>query len=379
MVIIIAAAVLILGIAFYQVVQGSFSALVMAVLTVLCAGASFALYEPLAELLHPYQPAHADAAALIATFIIPLLVLRVLADSFIPGNIVLGVWVDRIAGGTLGIITGMIVVGILMVALQMLPFGASVMTYEPFDDSLQRSSALVPFYCDEFVLGFMNVLSRGSLSSNRRLDQVHDDLLLESFCTRNTARKFGRTGAPPDALRSVAVRLAPVAKWRKDVPRNPLLDEDEVTKLLIVRCEIDTSARDEGDEQDPHQRWRLPGTHFRLVCESGRSYYPLAYLTFGKGGWAAHAAEGKEPPPQVARLLVVRPAAKDVKSLIVDWVYRIRQDDQPGYVTFRRVAKRAFTDQNDFTEKGGKMPPGFNALDREGQSEVGSKRSRRRS
>jgi len=377
MVIIIVAGVLILGIAFYQVVQGLFSALVMSVLTVLCAAAGFALYEPLAELVRPYQPAHADAGALIAIFIISLLVLRTLTDKFIPGNVVLGIWPDRIVGGALGIITGMILVGVLMVALQLLPFGASVMTYEPFDDSLQRSSALAPFYCDEFVLGFMKILSRGSLSSTRRFEDVHDDLLLDSFCTRNTAGKFGRTDATPDALRSIGVYTPPAGTWRKDIPRYPLLDEDEVTKLLVVRCEIDASARDEGDDEGPQQRWRLPATHFRLVCKSGHSYYPVAYLTFGKGGWSAHPAEAKESPAKIAKLVVVRPAGKDAKSLVVDWVYRIRQDNEPEYLVFRRAAKQTVTEKNDFTEKRKRLS-GLRALDREGKTEAGTRRSRPR-
>jgi len=105
MVLIIAAAILVLAIAFFQVLQGIFSALIMAILAVLCAALSFAVYPLVAELLYTTQPAHADALAIIATFILPLLALRILIDRFIPGNVVLGVWADRVAGGILGILT----------------------------------------------------------------------------------------------------------------------------------------------------------------------------------------------------------------------------------------------------------------------------------
>ena len=126
MVLILLALALVIGIAFFQVIQGLFSALIMTILTILSAVVALGYYELLAEMIYEHQPAHADAAALIALFVIPLLTLRVVSDMFIRGNVVLGVWADRIGGGSLGLITGSVMVGILMIALQMLPFGPSV-------------------------------------------------------------------------------------------------------------------------------------------------------------------------------------------------------------------------------------------------------------
>ena len=145
MVIIILATVMVLGIAFYQVIQGLFSALIMTILTVLCAAVAMGYYEPLASaVLYTRQAETADAVALIALFVLPLLGLRMLVDRLIPGNVVFGRWADRIGGGVLGIFSGLIITGVLMVALQMLPFGASVLGYTPFDDALQRDQSLAP-------------------------------------------------------------------------------------------------------------------------------------------------------------------------------------------------------------------------------------------
>ena len=363
MVLIVVAALLILAIAFYQVAQGLFSALVMAILTVLSAAAAFAFYEPLAELLYSRQPTCADAISLIATFVLPLLVLRIVLDRFVGGNVVLGVWPDRVFGGALGLITGTIMVGVLTIAVQMLPFGTSVMTYKPFDDSLQRQQSLAPFYCDQATVGLMKVLSAGSLSGSRRFAAVHDDLLLETFCARNTAGKFGRVDALPDALGKIEVFNAPdsqLAPWRNDVPANPLMAKNQPYKDVIVRCRIDKSARDESGAGDGEQRWRLPATHFRLVTENGQSHYPVAYLTFEAGVWQAHYVV-KEGKTQVAQLVVVRPAKKEMDSLIVDWVYRIPNDEKPQYVVFRRTAKQAAGKAYSKV-----MPPSQQALDREG-------------
>jgi len=381
MALIVFSAILILAIAFFQIVQGLFGALVMAVLTILSALLAFAVYPPLAELLYGAQPAYADAVALMASFIIPLLCLRVLADRFIPANVVLGVWPDRICGGLLGLLVGMVITGVLAVAAQLLPFGPVVMTYRPFDDTLRRTSALAPFYCDEFVLGSVKALSAGSLSAlssgssgaDRQFGRLHDDLLLEAYCARNTAEKFGRTEAPVDSLKRVEFYNAPdtrLAAWRDDVPRNHLLGPAVIDKMLIVRCQIDYSARDEADGQDVVQRWRLPATHFRLVSKTGASYYPLAYLTYDSDGWAAHPAAKSEPGPdgleaaaQIGKLIVIRPVERD-QSLIVDWVYRVPIDEEPRYVVFRRLSRAAPGDKQDHTDQPNLMPPNADALNR---------------
>jgi len=198
------ATILILAIASYQVVQGLFSALVMTILTILAAMVAFNYYELLAPLLHPYQPLHADGLALVALFGVVLLVLRVLYDKFIPGNVLFGLWLNRIGGGLLGVLTGSILVGTLLVAVQLLPFPERFMTYRPFDGSLQRSSRLAPLFPDEFVLGMAKMLSAGSFRTTppNPLGAKHEDLLLEAFCTRNRAGLGGELNVKTDSLSS---------------------------------------------------------------------------------------------------------------------------------------------------------------------------------
>jgi len=388
MALIIIALLLILGIAFFQVIQGVFSALIMTILTILCAAAAFTYYEPLAQLLYTNQPGYADAASLIAVFVIPLLILRILFDRFIRDNVVLGMWVDRIGGGVLGLVTGMIMVGVLAIAVQMLPFHASVLTFKPFDDSLRRRSNLAPFYPDRFTLALMETLSNGSLSGDRRLDKAHDDLLLEAFCVRNTAGCYGRVDATPDSLLGVEVFEAPDrtgAPWRDDVPDNPLLDTLAPTKDVIVRFKLDKSVRDEAPEdpdkdEEPGEYYRLPATHFRMVSATGRSYYPVAYLTYKRDEprgrrWEAHAAEERNERTQIARLIVVRPFVdnKLTGTLSVDWVYRIPTEEKPRYVVFRRTAKKPVRDSIVV-----RMPPSDQALDREAKLRKALPHRRRR-
>ena len=344
MIVQIVVALLVLGIAFYQVVQGMFSALVMVILTVLSAAVAFNFYEPLAAgLLHARQPAYADGAALLGLFILTLLVLRIVSDRFLRGNVVAGVWADRVGGGVCGLITGMVLVGTLMIAAQMLPFGQSILGYRPFDDSLQRDQTLAPFYPDEFTIALVNSLSAGSLSSERKYGQVHDDLLLELFCSRNTGGRHGRVDAPAKAIKNVeAVTIDPDWPHVKKLPR---MAADTPTDILVVRVVVGALARDEEDN-----RWRLPATHFRLVAEDARSYYPLGYLTYVSqelaaernlpdAGWKLIPAPMGAEHPEVGKLIVTRRWTDKAKSLAVDWVYRLPPKAEPAYLVFRRAAK----------------------------------------
>lgn len=339
MALIIVALLLVLGMAFFQVIQGLYSSLIMAILSVLCAVLAFNYYEPMAQMLFTTQPAYAHAISLVALFVLPLLAMRILADKFLPANIVLGVWADRIGGGALGLVTGLICTGVLAVAVQMLPFGPSVMTYVPYNDALQRNQSLQPFRPDEFTLGLVKTLSAGSLAGGTPLSKAHEDLLLEQYAARNTAGKSGRVDALPDSMRILDVfQPSGGQTWEKDVPPNPLLETGDRDRLVVVRVEIHENARDEQDNW-----WRVPATHLRLQTRAGKSHYPLAYLGIGGGRVEAVAAPQESGLAQVGKLLVVREHSQLTPALVIDWVFRIAEDDEPDYVVFRRVAMAQVT------------------------------------
>ncbi len=337
MILALLATILILTIAFFQATQGFYSAMIMAVASLLSAVVAFNYYEPVAGLMYSQQPATADAIALLAIFVILALGLRLAADYFLRGNVVLGVWANRIGGGALGLLTGMILVGVLAVGLQMLPWGPSVLGYEPFDESLQRSSRLIVFAPDDFIVRTIDALSGKSLArrSIHRFADAHDDLVLELFCARNTAGKNGRIDTTTGAL-SVGQAYVSDGTWGRDVPADPRLG-DQITKVVVVRAMVDHGATDKD------HWWRLPGTHFRLVSESGRSYYPLGYMVRTARGMACVAAPSDEGRLQVARLVVESKLSIEDRTLSVDWVYRVVADDDgldcPVAMIFRRVCR----------------------------------------
>jgi len=335
MLLIILATILVAAIAFYQVVQGLFSALIMAFLCIVSLTISFNFHEPLAEVIRKYQPLCAEPAALLCLFVISLIVLRVLTDRYLGRNVVTGVWANRIGGGFLGLVTGMILVGVLTVAIQMLPFGPSILGYRPFADDLRSAQGIAPFYPDDFALGLAKVFSRGSLmtSTENTFQRTHDNLKLELFCARNDAGKGGRGDAAPGSM-SLSGAYAPETysgSWVETVPLNPLLEGEGINKVVVIRAVIDQSARD-GDGW-----WRLPATHFRLVAADGNSYYPIGYLVKSGRGLECIAAPMEDGVPLLARLTVERDS-KDAR-LSVDWVYRIPESEIPAEIIFRRSVR----------------------------------------
>ena len=338
MILALLATILILAIAFFQATQGLYSAMIMAALSLLSAMVAFSYYEPLGALLYSRQPAIADALALLVLFVVLLLGLRLAADYLLHRDLMLGLWTNRIGGGAMGLLVGIILVGVLTVVIQMLPWGASILGYKPFDDTLAKRSRLWLFAPDDFVLGAIDTLSGRSLCQdpNRPFGRVHEDLPLELFCARNTAGKNGRTDTATDAL-SVGQAYVSDGGWGHDVPTDPRLGE-QITKVVVVRATVNRGAMDKDGW------WRLPGTHFRLVTSSGRSYYPVGYMVRTPSGTPqCLPAPSEEGRLQVARLIVEYQAAKD-KRVSVDWVYRLAADDEglgaPMTMVFRRICRR---------------------------------------
>jgi uncharacterized membrane protein required for colicin V production len=396
MIVVIVVALLVLGIAFYQVTQGLFSALIMAILSIICAAVALNYYEPLAQVVaqafdFERNAQMIQAASLFGLFFVPLLVLRWLFDAFIRGNMVFGVWADRIGGGALGVVTGMVCVGILAVAAQMLPTGETVLGYRPFGPDLKRAQRLAPFYPDEFVVGMFRGLSSGAMSGDTRFLRAHDDLLLELYASRNTAGRNGRIDAKPDSMTGVRLFKAPdvtdvkpgdPTQWVKDVPMNPLLGIDQ-DRIYVVRTTVSAAMG------DPDGWLRLPATNFRLTTLKGYDYYPVAYLTYSENKkplpgqnvipasrpsaaaiasrpaapdhWRLSAGSAAENQAAPGDLLVAR-ETKDAKTVTVDWVYRVRKDDEdrPAYVTFRRIARADVAKIEEWKE----APLRADALDR---------------
>jgi hypothetical protein len=360
------AMILIVGIALLQLREGLFSALVFTVATLVASAAALGCYRALAAAtgLISQSPTLIEPLCLGLLFIAILYPLRFVLDKFIGEDIVYGLWIHRIGAVTLGLFAGTIIVGMLMIVIQLLPFGRNVMgLYQPFGPDLQRQASLSPIPADTVTLGLTEMLSAGALSTSTSLADQHPDLLQEAFCRRNTAGLHGRIDTEPDAMKIIGLYTAQPEDISGEVPASGQLDPIHgQPQILVVRVAINASASGDDDW------WRLAGTHFRLHCDCDPlppvDLYPVGYLytTLMRREWLLHPAEMKDGTVDLANLAVVRPldAARYMRSeklseeqinLVVDWVYAIPEKATPTRLVFRGTdmaelpAPKVFADQ----------------------------------
>jgi len=93
---------LVVGLAMFLANEGLYSAVIMALCAIFSAAIAFNFYEPVAGLLTGSIPEHAHAAALAGLFLVPMIVLRILADKLLPGMVHFPYWADRAFGPSPG-------------------------------------------------------------------------------------------------------------------------------------------------------------------------------------------------------------------------------------------------------------------------------------
>jgi hypothetical protein len=195
-------AILMVGvIAYFHYVQGIFSAVLSAIIAVIAAMLAFSYHEIIVRaFLASKMPNVAHALALVALFGIIYLVLRIIFDSAVPGNVRVPVLVDKIGAGVAGAVAGVFATGIFVIAAQTMPLGPAVAGYSRFElvDSLDAKvpSARGGQSTDTYV--------HDVLRSDRKNDAEHQALLLpvDDFASqrRRLASRAAAAGGGPSAL-----------------------------------------------------------------------------------------------------------------------------------------------------------------------------------
>ncbi|MFW6145940.1 MAG: CvpA family protein [Planctomycetota bacterium] len=333
--------VLIAAIVFFQAIHGLFSSLIMALCTLVCTLLAFTYYEPLARLagLHETQPAYGEAIMLVALLVIPLFVLRFLVDNYLPGNVVASMWADRIGGAAFGLVTALLLVGTLVIAMQMLPFDRAILGWDPYTDTLAESDDALLVDAPAFTRGVVRTLSAGSLG-RKPFDKVHEDLRLELWAVRNRD-EGARTDAAPDAARLLNVTDVtdlPMpggaeGTYGTHAPGYPGVDTVD-SRVYLVRVQVTDGA------MDSDRKWRLRGTHFRLVTDRGDGYYPVGYLVYA-GQWQMLSAP-------IGELQITREYSPANRTLTADLLFRVPDVDgetpELARLTFRRSIREPVRD-----------------------------------
>jgi hypothetical protein len=293
--------VLLLGIAFINYIQGMFSATLSAIIAVIAAAVALGFTEPVLAMIKPAKSADiASAGVLCGLFVVTYLLLRLIFDKAIPGNMRLEPTVDKIGAAVMGLIAGVMCTGIIAIATASMPFSSGLGgmytryaleadkevsgSYKPAQGQSQvytifgptKDAAFLPndkdtagnvdpnlsklfIPVDDWTLGLVSSLSSGSLAGERKFSDIHPDYLQELYGQR-TGIQPGARHAAPNFAGSEAVQVqgmyllssvppAPDKGSELPVILKSGLDQQappqKGTPLLVIRAHINASAADD--------------------------------------------------------------------------------------------------------------------------------------
>jgi hypothetical protein len=326
---------IIAAIAYFQAIQGFFSALIMCVLTMLCCAFAFATHEYVAvALLAKWKPDFALPLALAGCFAVPLIILRVVADAIIRRNCLISNLADKIGGAFFGLVAGLLIGGTLAVALQMLPFGEPFLghrrlafTSKDTEAPTEEGLVLSP---DGFAVRCASMCSSGIFSGKRPWTLDHPDYLKEIGWSQ-TATRGVRCFAPSGTLHSVVTESVPVVYEKHKEPGRPQPDFKPYTEIhpsaghrfIAVRFHPSSDAADE----DRQQRFSL--YQIRIVGEDSdgatRQFHPIAIRD---------ASESQEPAPadDTVRYIKAKSEAAGKIQPVVMGLYSPNEDGEVAVV-----------------------------------------------
>lgn len=319
---------LVIAVAFFHYVQGLFTSTLSVAVAVVAAGVAFTYHEAVAEMMvgTPALRDRAIAIALIVLFALTYIILRVLIDKLIPGNVMVPAVMDRVGGGVMGLFAGLVSVGVLATAAQSLPFGPSIGGYaryalnEPRDVGIpptgvgmsggmigegilpdemvaktmdeDQSKMLLP--ADDFAVGLVSMLSNGVLSGSQPLAAVHPDYLQQLFGQRiGVQTSVERTlvnGNGQDNVRVEGVYVLtsvpqedPELKGMRELDATGIRKVEPDRIMLVVRAFFGSGAAQGG-------LVRLSPGMVRLVTpahddEPAKNHFPIGTLDDGSKLW----------------------------------------------------------------------------------------------
>jgi hypothetical protein len=335
--------VLFAGVAFYHYVQGFFSAFLSLVLVAISSVVALGFHQQLAELLSQGKVAdHSYGAVLAGLFAGSYVLLRLIFDRAVPGNVNFGFLADKIGAGVCGVVAALFATGTFAVMAQTLPFGPNVIGYGRWETTSQKvnynstpewarnrsrsvdvsdmlykndelkearldpakaGGMMIP--ADDFVIGFLNVVSAGSLSGDLRFSDRNPAYLNQLFAQRVGLQPGAKVTAFPQGDRAqfdvAAIYLVEPAGLRqvdgeiKEFRTAPveiagnLMPLTETQRLIIVRVTL----LNDSAEADGRVRFGLANFRILTPRQAGRparDFHPIA-IRDSDGNAVLHRAD----------------------------------------------------------------------------------------
>ncbi|CAN5433059.1 hypothetical protein BH10PLA1_BH10PLA1_05210 [soil metagenome] len=286
---------LVVIVAYFHYLQGFFSATISAVIAAVSVLVAFTYYEPIIDKISPGKFADsAHGMMLPCLFALTYVMLRLVFDKLIPGNVRLNSTLDKIGGAVMGLIAGILATGTLAVSAQAMPFGPSIAGYARYrlqpeqvvivsesarqmadrrvydemagysistkDDHPVAHESLNLLPVDDMTINFLYHCSDGgSTAGSQPFSRIHPDYLQELFGNRIGiqvgARRSAQIVGGEDVvsveriytLDSIPQMDAEVPSLRKRDEDNLLpkvLKADSTHALMVVRVQFKLNASD---------------------------------------------------------------------------------------------------------------------------------------
>jgi hypothetical protein len=208
------ALLLVLLLTFYHSLFGAFSGLINVVCCLTATVVAYGCTDVLNDFVtqQGLSPTYSLPLCLVALFAISHLILRLLADNFIRGNVRVPMYVDWVGGGACGFLIAMMTTGVLVTGFLMLPWGGRALMYsriertdrtDPQTGRVQFAQNRLWLRCDEFNAGLFGMLSGGSLGGKTAFASVYPSYPEWVFWSGNTVQHESATA--PAATKTATV------------------------------------------------------------------------------------------------------------------------------------------------------------------------------
>jgi len=358
---------LVLGLACYLVfTQGFFSSIIMAMLCMMSALVAFNYFELLAGLLNSrgFAAYGTKGGSLVAIFLVTLLILRLLTDHFIKGNMNFSMLIDRIGASFFGLLSSLTMVGIIALGFQMMPIPSQIMGFDRYPDmeKLEEAKNFFPS-ADGFVLSLVKQSSNYGFGGSTNFCHFHPDMRRELYMNRLTLAQGSRQEASPDAIRLVKAWM--IEDGLKDLSSGTTLNPEVDGQFIAARVQISAGSEAKPGAQDADGKIRFALGNFRLVGfdpeerrKPGTSIYPIGFLLPDwKVADSVGLGEGK-----------MLPGTREV-DLLFEWPGDM-QEIAPNYIEFKRTAWAKFTSAKMLAEAEPPVDSRYAAVNTAGEGEI---------
>jgi len=295
-----------------------------------------------------------EALAFIVLFVAVTLALDLAAEQLLVGNMTLPPLVDRIGAGFVGFWTAQLAVGVLCIAIQMLPWDRSVLGFERIYESRKeektRHLLLRP---DAFTAGLVGYLTDNALGGGQGFRSVHPDLLEELARSNMRVQAESRRVAPPDISGAEAFSVSAVWQVKDPELKHAYLEASEKSggagemdyvmkyhptavdsteghRYLVARCRLKADAAQDRWHRFTPQQVRMVGT----LNGRPRQYY----------------LKGYRDPAKMKDLGLLRSEQPVLiesqrRDCTFDLIFEVPEAFVPSFVEYKRLARSDVTRQ----------------------------------